>query len=444
MKQSRRLGRSLTIATACLLAGGASITHAIPRNMTGALGVQIPSNTIPNGWASGPAVAGKKQGIYPPTTGYLTVEVAGTTAGTFAGRPVTLDADKLVADVSRFRDFPDFPNVGHVTFTNMDRQAAATFMNGGGALAFCPGPGCFGNGTGTAISWCPPLADNPASPAPGTVGNPIGNWNCTSYAAPGVGNRRGVIRISNDPGSSHFGGVLSILRNIRTTVWRVPVQPSTPMANDAQVIRDYGSVMNVPWSAGLENFQYTSNPGLPGPRLFARLNSRGAVQSTFGCANGIGTVGQVFPGLDADPENGPFNPIVVPGNDCGTATQGAPPGQGWGFRMTTGTISGSDDFPFFDETTALGTPFNPNRVILTAADGFFFTRMGGDSVTGTGTNAVRNLVLLGGSVSVDPGSGNVFNRIATVRMRLQVPEPASALGLLVGSGLLLALARRRG
>jgi hypothetical protein len=69
--------------------------------------------------------------------------------------------------------------------------------------------------------------------------------------------------------------------------------------------------------------------------------------------------------------------------------------------------------------------------------------MGGDTVTGTGANAVRNLVLLGGSVSVDPGSGNVFNRIATVRMRLQVPEPASALGLVAGGGLLLGLARRR-
>src|SRR5690606_3199077 len=234
-----------------------------------------------------------------------------------------------------------------------------------------------------------------------------------------------------------------ILRNIRITVWRVNVQPSTPMASDAQVIRDYGSVMGVPWSAGLDNFQYTSNPGEPGPRLFARLNNRGAVQSTFGCANGIGTVGQAFPGLDDNPEDGPFNPIAVPGSNCGTLTQGAPAGQGWGFRMTTGTVSGSDDFPFFDETTQLGTPFNPNRVILTAMDGFFFTRMGDDSVTGTGSNAVRNLVLLGGSIAVDPGSGNVFNRVAMLRMRLQVPEPTGALALLAGVAGIAALARRR-
>jgi hypothetical protein len=130
---------------------------------------------------------------------------------------------------------------------------------------------------------------------------------------------------------------------------------------------------------------------------------------------------------------------VGPGNNCGTNPQGAPPGQGWGFRMTTGTISGSDDFPFSNETTALGTPFNPNRVFLTAAQGFFFTRMGEDSVSGT----VRNLVLLGGSVTVDPGSGNVYNRIASLRMRLQVPEPSSAAMLLAGAGVLIGLARRR-
>lgn len=85
---------------------------------------------------------------------------------------------------------------------------------------------------------------------------------------------------------------------------------------------------------------------------------------------------------------------------------------------------------------APGTPFNPNRA---ANPAFFFTRMGDDSVAGT----VRNLVLLGGSITVDPGSGNVFNRVTSLRMRLQVPEPAMAAGLMVGAGALLTLARRR-
>lgn len=102
-----------------------------------------------------------------------------------------------------------------------------------------------------------------------------------------------------------------------------------------------------------------------------------------------------------------------------------------------------DDFPYLDESTALGAPFNPNRVDRTPAQGFFFTRMAEDSVTRTGANAVRNVVLLGGSVAVDPGSGNVFNRVAMLRRRLQVPEPGAALGLALGAGLLAALARRR-
>ena len=195
--------------------------------------------------------------------------------------------------------------------------------------------------------------------------------------------------------------------------------------------------MNLAWTPGLNNFEFVGLQGNNGPRIFARLNNRGAVEATFGCANGVGTVGVPYAGIP--PAIGPFNPIVGPGNNCGTDPVEKPAGQGWGFKMTTGTISGSDDFPFSDETTALGTPFLPNRVVRTAMQGFFFTRMGDDSVVGT----VRNLVLLGGSVTVDPSSGNVFNRVTSLRMRLQVPEPAGAAGLLVGAGALLAFARRR-
>ncbi|MBK7950752.1 MAG: hypothetical protein IPK00_18850 [Deltaproteobacteria bacterium] len=427
----------IVVAGAIALLLGAVTAGAATRNMVGALGVLAPSVEAPYAFESGPAVLGKKQGVYPPTAGFATVQVAGATAGTFVGRQVTLPPNKMNFVGGNFRDFPAFPNVGHVTRTNMDVQQGATFMNAAGALAFCPGPGCVNNGAGTAISWCPPLAHNPAAPAPGTAMNPIGNWNCTSYGNPGAGNRRGIIRISNDSGAPHFGGTLSLLRNFRTTVWRVPVAPSTPMANNAQVLRDFQIANNFPWTGGKNNFAFTANPGNPGPRLLGRLNARGAVEATFGCANGVGTVGQVYAGIP--PAIGPFNPIVIQGNNCGTDPVGALPGQGWGFRMTTGTISGSDDFPFSDETTALGTPFNPNRILQTAAQGFFFTRMGDDSVVGT----VRNLVLLGGAVAVDPSSGNVFHRITHLRMRMQVPEPAGAVGLLVGVGGLVAIARRR-
>ena len=108
--------------------------------------------------------------------------------------------------------------------------------------------------------------------------------------------------------------------------------------------------------------------------------------------------------------------------------------------MTTGTISGSDVFPFSDETTALGTPLQPESACIGwRRQGFFFTRMGDDSVAGT----TRNIVLLGGAATVDPDSGNAFDRITHLSMKLQVPEPAGAVGLLVGAGALLGLARRR-
>ncbi|MEZ4331403.1 MAG: PEP-CTERM sorting domain-containing protein [Myxococcota bacterium] len=435
-RNSPWIGGSM-MSSLLLLLLGAGDAAAATRGMVGSLGVSNPSVAPPFLFESDPAVLGKKQGIYPPTAGFTTVDVTGATGSTSVGRQVTLGANKMNFQGGRFRDFTAFPNVGQTIKTFMSVQEAATFMAGGGALAACPGDGCFGNGTGTAISWCPPNAHNTASPAPGTVGAQIGNWNCTSYGAPGSGNRRGIVRISNAPGAQHFGGTLLILRNFNSNVWRVPVQPSTPMANDAQVERSWMNPAGLAWTPGRPNFEYAGLPGNNGPRIFARLNSRGAIEATFGCANGVGTVGVAYTGIP--PENGPFNPIVGPGSNCGTAVPNRPPGQGWGFKMTTGTISGSDDFPFSDETTALGTPFNPNRVILTAMDGFFFTRMGGDSVSGT----VRNLVLLGGSITVDPASGNVFNRISRLEMRLQVPEPAGALALMAGIGALAALARRR-
>jgi hypothetical protein len=108
--------------------------------------------------------------------------------------------------------------------------------------------------------------------------------------------------------------------------------------------------------------------------------------------------------------------------------------------MTTGTISGSDPYPFgLVITTVGGTPFNPNFGTQPVSQGFFFSRMGTDSVSGTN----RNLVLLGGGVAVDPGSGNAFFRITDLSMNMSVPEPAAGLGLLAGGGALIALARRR-
>ena len=129
---------------------------------------------------------------------------------------------------------------------------------------------------------------------------------------------------------------------------------------------------------------------------------------------------------------------------------------------TTGTVSGSDIWPFIivqDQTftasimttgggtgpeTGSGywnwpaTPFNPG-VLAKPSYGFFFTRMGTDEIT---TGGARNIVLLGGGIATSPSSGNLFFRITDLRMQL-VPEPATGLALVAGVAGLVAMARRR-
>jgi hypothetical protein len=416
---------------ALLLAGVSA--QAATRPMVGSIGVINPSTAPPFFFEGGPAILGKKVGPYAPTTGWTTINVAGTTAGTFTGRTVTLAAGQLDFSGLQIRDFPAFPGVANLTKSFMSIQQPATFAIGGGALAACPGPGCTASGAGTAISWCPPLAEPAATPAPGTVANQVGDWDCPSWpAGAGGGNRFIRMAITNSPGANHFGGTFSLLRNHVQTSYLVLVQPGTD--GIAEVRRVLGGLdASSPWTGGRTNFEYTGNANLDGPRLFARLNANGAITQTTGCVNTGGTPGATFMvGV----------PIAVFGSNCGTPatpTQGAL--QGWGFRMTTGDIEGSDPFPFglVITTQPPGTPLSPNVGTQPGSAGFFFTRMGTDSVTGTN----RNLVLLGGGVSVSPPSGNAFFRITDLRMNMQVPEPAMGLGLVAGATALAAIARRR-
>jgi hypothetical protein len=101
-----------------------------------------------------------------------------------------------------------------------------------------------------------------------------------------------------------------------------------------------------------------------------------------------------------------------------------PNNRGWGFQLTTGIVSGSDNTPA------------PNSFIFTGSDT--------TSVTASGT--VRNLVLIGGAISISNGGAQSlpFNRIGILDLTL-VPEPAAAGGLVAGAlGLLgLAWVRRR-
>jgi hypothetical protein len=400
--------------------------------MVGSIGVINPSVSPPFFFETGPSVLGKKVGPYAPDRGWTTVDVAGTGTGTYVGRTVTIGAGKLNFSGTVLRSFPAFPGVANNTKAFTTTHPAVTFMEGGGALAACPGVGCTSTGAGSAISWCPPLAEPAGTPAPGTVGNQVGNWDCASWpAGAGGGDRFIRISISNDAGSSHFGGAFRLLRNTRQNIWRVKVQPGTNGV--AEVERGWQVFDAVDWTPGHPNFGYTVNANERGPRLFANLNANGAVTATMGCVNGTGTPGGSFM---------VGNPIIGVGSNCGTSPTPNIGAQGWGFPMTTGIVSGSDPFPFgLVITSAIppGTPFAPNVGTQAASAGFFFTRMGEDSVTGTN----RNLVLIGGGVGVDPPSGNAFFRISDLRLDMTVPEPAMGIGLVAGMLALVAVGRRR-
>jgi len=414
----------------------ASTAGAAARNMTGSIYVENPSA----GFELLPGVYGKKVGglgpnLFPPTDGVQTVDVLGTATGTSVGRQVTLPASILNRTGFEFRDFPAFANVGQGSKTFMTLQGAATFAENQGALAECPGPGCTASGAGTQINWCPPRTHNTMAPAPGVTTPPtaqIGNWDCPGFGSAGAEQHRIRMTISNSSGRPNFGGTLTLLRNQISNIWRVPGAPSTPDAPDAQVTRSFMNIVDLPWPGGRTDFAFTSLGGNRGPRILAQLNANGAIAATFGCANGVGTVGTPY-------IQGVAQPVL--GNNCGTDTAPTLPGQDWGFKMTTGVVSGSDDYPFgLVVTTIAGTPFNPTFTNVPASLGFFFSRHGGDSITGSGN---RNLVLIGGGVSVDPASGNSFFRMTNLRMDLSVPEPATGLGLIAGAGMLVGLAQRR-
>lgn len=437
MPQARvRRVEIFTTAALIVLSAFADHASAVTRSMTGSFSVMFPGSTAPFQFEVGPVVFGKKQGAYPPTRGAETIEVLGSTTSTQPGRTVQIATGKLDYNGGAYRDFPQFAGIANSTVVESGVQLSATFMNGNGALGFCPGAGCTASGLGTRIEWCPPNVPNSLNPAPGTNFAKVGNWNCPKYTNPGPGNRFARIRIVNTVGAPHFGGLLNILRSYRRSLWLVRVQPSTPMANDAVVARPFYDIVGRNLTPGRNNFDFHGNLRQAGPQVFARLNARGAVEQTFGCVNLAGDPGPAYPG-PPNP-NGPFDPIVGRGNNCGTLAASSRSTEAWGFRLTTGTISGSDIFPFLSEKTALGTPFNPQIVPRpTGSTGFFFTRMGQDEVTGT----VRNLVLVGGSIVVDPSSANVFNRVLSLRMRLEAPEPAQATGVLVGAAAMVIAAQ---
>ena len=415
----------------------AGTAGAVTRSMVGSLHVE--NMSLPSGqFELTPGVYGKKivgeTKSFPPTDGVVSVEALGTTPATFVGRGVSIAGNQMNRTGLAFQPYTFLTNVAQLTKSFMTLQQAATFGENMGALAQCPGPGCTASGAGTLIQWCPPAVENEAiSPSPGTVGAQVGNWDCTDWQAAGTGVAPHRISISNQSGRPNFGGTLDLLRNQAMNVWLIFQQPSTPNAPDAEVTRSFMDLQNVNWPGGVDNFEFHQLGNNPGPRLLAQIGGDGAVVDTFGCANGIGTNGGDYVLA---------NPIVNAGSNCGTLATPRLPGDDWGFQLTTGTVSGSDPYPFGAVgTTVNGTPFHPSFATQPASRGFFFTRRGSDELTIGGK---RNLVMVGGGLARDPGSGNLFFRTTKLRMNLlPVPEPATSLGLLAGAGMVAGLSRRR-
>jgi hypothetical protein len=445
MRRVHRLAGTALVSIGLLVASAGQAQ--VSRNMTGSLGVINPSVTglgLPL-FNRGPQMLAYTLGSFSPQNPAYdftkTVMVTGTTAGTSTGRAVTLPAGAFFLKGHQFRTFKDFAKVAHGTFDYSTTQAEATFMIGGGALGDCPGNGCT-QGAGTKIQWCPPASDIPASPAPGTPANRRGNWTCPAWSLPGGGNQAVRLSITNN-NPNRFGGSLLLMRNTTNSIrWRV-VNTALNIVSRAPA----RETQPFTGGAGAGQFGYIYNkPPAAGAQLFGALGPNGSVTATFGCTNPTGSVGTVFPG---PPPTNVFPGSGLGGVNCGTPPQG-PAQQGWGFRMTTGTVSGSDFFPGLIATTVNGTPFSPN-VIFNAPGSppnllsppFFFTRMGTDQVNTAMTQ--RNIVLQGGGIATDPASTNLFFRHTDLRLNL--PEPSKALGLAIGAlalaGLAMSARRRR-
>ena len=126
-----------------------------------------------------------------------------------------------------------------------------------------------------------------------------------------------------------------------------------------------------------------------------------------------------------NPALGSVQSFKSPNNAVGTRTEDVFD-SGWGFKFTTGVISGSDGTPGFQQCDG--------------NDCFFWVDAGYDMATSV--SAARNIVMVAGAVARSTGSGgNLFHRVG--KMHLVIPEPSSALGLAACLVALLGIATLR-
>jgi hypothetical protein len=267
------------------------------------------------------------------------------------------------------RVFSAFPNVAQNTQNISITHGTVTFKagNGAGSVAFCP-----------KIS-------------------PCGGF--TQATVPGGQGFLGVIA-----GPNTFGGVFRLLQHFKagSGAWFVKNPGATPTKTLGFNPRTRGvtgtpgggttNTPNAPWEAGLTN----------------------ALASNY-----RGPASKIYTGF-----LGPNGAIQTLGDFVGTLTFRPPTGFATMFKMTTGTIIGSDATP----PTSMGGPFT-------------FSTQGYDDRDASGNG---NIQLVGGGILYGGLSGNVFNRIT--RLRMAVPEPIGPAVLaagLVGLGVVARIRRKR-
>lgn len=361
---------ALSGLAAALIAGGQA--EAAPRYMGGVGGIANASVSGSNTWERGPFQVSTIVANDSPLTNM-----------TAPGNAFTIPIGALGISGMQLRSFPSFVFVAQNSFSYMTSQPnAERLQNGQGAAAAGP------------INFCPPQADP----------NPLnGNLACGDWQNPGVGNyeiRMGIDRRRTGGGTpigGAFGGTLRLARNVTSSnVWfaKPPFLPLGNTTGTQRVSKQPNSAIDT-WTPGRTNFAFGTNVNAKGPQYSAMLTAMGKIATLT--------------------PSGPFPPTGV--ND--------PVDRGWGFKMTTGVISGSDESP----ALGTGTPF------------FSFITTGNDTVTTGGQ--VRNIVLVGGGIALSGASGSLFERIQILDVVMAVPEPATMAGLGMGLAALLAFARAR-
>jgi hypothetical protein len=302
------------------------------------------------------------------------------------------------------RAFPTFAFVVQNSFSFMTTQSLPEqFAPQGGAAAL------------NSINFCPPTAD------PNGLN---GNLNCPGYSNPGAGNYAAFMGIdqikspqtpSGTKTANAFGGTLRMGRHVtQAAVWfgkppfcANPPDPSLGPGGCVQIVsRQPNSAPDSPWTPGQTNYKFVGGLNPAGPWYEAWLTTSKAQVSTL---------------LDCTPlpcvPASPAPTIMAPGPNN-------PDDIAFGFKMTTGIVSGSDIYP----------PVGPNTPYFT------FVSTGKDTISAGGH---RNIVMIGGSIALSGASGQLFNRLNVLEISLAVPEPATSAALAAGMLGLLALARMR-